>query len=85
MVIELPEDIGIKKIKEFYLNLKDLAGKDPEIIFDFKKVRNIDLSLAQIIISFGKELSSTGGNLKFISVSDNVSKQFSLTGIKRNL
>lgn len=84
MIIELPEDIGIKKIRKFYLNLKDLIEKDNEIIFDFKKVRNIDLSVAQVIILLEKELSSTGGKLK-IRCPENISKQLSLAGINSNL
>ena len=83
MVIELDEDIGVKKIKAFYLELKRKINEEPGIVLDFKKVKRIDLSLAQVIHAAKKELMKNGKKFMLKSVSDEIKKQLYLAGFSQ--
>ena len=80
MVIEIPEDIGVKKIKNFYFQLKEILKKESEIILDFKKVNRVDLSFIQVIMSANRESLKNGKKIKLKSVSKNIKKQLFLSG-----
>lgn len=80
MVIEIPEDIGVKNIKNFYLQLKEILKKESEIILDLKKVKRIDLSFVQVIMSANRESLKNGKKIKLKSVSKNIKKQLFLSG-----
>ncbi len=83
MIIELKEDIGIKTIKEFYLQLKDVLDKESEIILDFKKVKRIDLALVQVIISANREIKKKGHRIVLKSVSKDLRKQLYIAGFSQ--
>jgi anti-anti-sigma regulatory factor len=80
MIIELREDAGVKNIKELYLQLKKIIQKEPEIIFDFNKVRRIDLSLAQLIMAANRESHKSGKKIVLKSVSKDIKKQLFISG-----
>lgn len=80
MVIEIHEDIGVKNIKNFYLQLKEKLKKESEIILDLKKVKRIDLSFVQVIMSANRESLKNGKKIKLKSVSKNIKKQLFLSG-----
>jgi len=80
MVIEIPEDIGVKNIKNFYFQLKEILKKESEIILDFKKVNRVDLSFIQVIMSANRESLKNGKKIKLKSVSKNIKKQLFLSG-----
>ena len=80
MVIEIPEDIGVKNIKNFYSQLKEIIKKESEIILDFKKVKRVDLSFIQVIMSANRESLKNGKKIKLKSVSKNIKKQLFLSG-----
>lgn len=83
MVIEIPEDIGVKNIKNFYFQLKEIVKKESDIILDFKKVRRVDLSFVQVIMSANRELLKNGKKIKLKSVSKNIKKQLFLSGFSK--
>ena len=80
MVVELNEDIGIKTIKEFYLQLKELLKKETEIVLDFKKVKRLDLSVVQVLIAANRESVKNKKHIKLKSVSKHVKRQLYLSG-----
>lgn len=80
MVIEIPEDIGVKNIKNFYFQLKEILKKESEIILDLKKVKRIDLSFVQVIMSANRESLKNGKKIKLKSVSKTIKKQLFLSG-----
>ncbi len=80
MVIEIPEDIGVKNIKNFYFQLKEILKKESEIILDFQKVNRVDLSFIQVIMSANRESLKNGKKIKLKSVSKNIKKQLFLSG-----
>jgi anti-anti-sigma factor len=84
MIIELREDIGVKNIKEFYLQLKKIVKKEPEIILDLNKVRRIDLSLSQLIMAANRELRKRGKKIILTSVSENIKKQLFISGFAKH-
>jgi anti-anti-sigma regulatory factor len=80
VVIEMPENIGIKNIKTFYSGIKELLNKEAEIILDFNKVNRIDLSLAQVIMAANREFAKTGKKIVLKSVSKYIRKQLFMSG-----
>jgi anti-anti-sigma factor len=84
MIIELREDIGVKNIKEFFLQLKKIVKKESEIILDFNKVRRIDLSLAQLIMAAKMELYKRGKKIMLKSVSEDVKRQLFICGFAKH-
>jgi anti-anti-sigma factor len=83
MIIELDENIGIKTIKNFYLQLKEILDSESEIILDFKNVKRIDLSLVQVIISANREVKKKGNKIILKSVSKELRKQLYLAGFSQ--
>ena len=82
MLIELSEDVGIKNIKELYLQLKE-SIEEEDIVLDFSKVRRVDLSLAQLLIAANRESQKQGKSMKLKFVSEHVRKQLFLSGFAR--
>lgn len=81
-VIKLHEDIGIKNIKSFFSNLKDLViNNESDIVLDFSNVTRIDLSLIQAIMSASHEIKKTGKHIICKSVSKSVKNQFQISGL----
>ena len=78
MIIKLEEDIGVKKISKFYLELKEIMKKENEIILDFNDVKKIDLSVAQVIIAADRELQKRDSNIGLKSASKQVQQQLRL-------
>lgn len=85
-LIQLSEDIGIKKIMRFYLELKDIIFNEDEketdsgVVLDFSNVKRVDLSLIQVIMAADKELRSQGKRIILKSVCEDIEKQFCLIG-----
>ena len=40
--IELPEDIGIKSIKKFYIDLLEMLRREDGLTLDFSRVKSIE-------------------------------------------
>ncbi len=81
-MIILDEDIGIKKIKEFHGSIRKEMDANNEVIVDFSKVKRIDLSLVQVILSAGRVARKRGKALKLKGVSDTVKFQMQICGLK---
>lgn len=81
MTIELREDVGIRNIKKFYSQLKDVFKEESEITLDFSRVCRIDLSVAQVIMAARKKLRGMSKDMIFKSVSAEVNKQLYLAGL----
>lgn len=80
MIIELDENIGIKTIKKFHLDLKELLKKETEIILDFKNVKRLDLSVVQVLIAANRKYAKNNKNIKLKSVSKDIKRQLYLSG-----
>ncbi len=81
-IFEVPEDIGVKKIKSFYNELHDtLNNIDEDIILDLRNVRTIDLSFIQVLITAGRFMKKKGKTMKLQSVSHTVRDQLKLAGL----
>ena len=79
-VIELSEDVGVKNIKSFYLELKNVLESDEsEIILDFSEVRRVDLSLIQVIMAADRELKRQGKKITLKYISGDIKEQLYLT------
>ena len=65
--IEVPEDMGIKKIKEFYTDLGDVIEEDNDIEIDLSNLESLDLSLIQVILAAVFEQKRRGKKLKIQS------------------
>ncbi len=82
-VMNVPEDIGIKKIKTFYLDLSEvLKNSDGDIILDLANVKDVDLSFPQVLIAANKYMKQKGRIIKLQSVCANVKERLKLAGIK---
>jgi len=82
-VIDIPDDIGVKNIKGFYSTLKDTLKNESEIHLNFSKVKRIDLSLAQVLLSAGKESKKENKCIKLKGVSEDVKRLLRLVKIVR--
>ncbi len=81
-IVEVPEDISVKKIKSFHHELYDtLNNIDEGIILDLKNVRTIDLSFIQVLITAGRFMKQKGKIMKLQSVSQKVRDQLKLAGL----
>jgi len=81
----LDDNMGIKRIKIFYNELREeLAGVD-EITIDFSNLRRADLSLIQLIVAAGREARKKGKTIKLKYVSDIIKTQMSVCGLKTDV
>jgi anti-anti-sigma regulatory factor len=81
-MIVLDEDIGIKKVREFYNDLKEELSSGNEVVVDFSKVGRTDLSVIQVIIAAGREAKSKGKTIRLKKVSRDMKLQMQLCGLK---
>ena len=79
--ITLSENIGIKNIKEFHLQLLEILRREGSLILDFSRVKSIDLSLAQVLMASRRFFKSNRKKLKLKNVCAVVRKQLQLTGL----
>ncbi|MDY6935465.1 MAG: STAS domain-containing protein [Spirochaetota bacterium] len=82
-VIELSEEIGIKRIREFYSQLSDVLSKESEITLDFSRVVRVDLSVVQVIMAALRESRKSEKKIMLKSLSRDVKKQFQLSGMMK--
>lgn len=80
MIIELDENIGVKSIRNFYGQLKELLNNETEIIVDMKNVKRLDLSVVQVLIAANRECAKRNKNIKLKSISKDVKRQLYLAG-----
>ena len=79
--IAVQEDIGVRHIKEFYLFFSEVLGREDEITLDFSAVKDIDLSVAQVLMAARRLAKNEKKVLKLKNVSEEVRKQLQLTGL----
>ena len=82
-VIELSEEIGIKRIMELYSQLSDVLSKESEITLDFSRVVRVDLSVVQVIMAALRESRKSEKKIMLKSLSKDVRKQFQLSGMMK--
>ncbi|MBN2039830.1 MAG: STAS domain-containing protein [Spirochaetes bacterium] len=80
MTIEVNENIGVKTVKKFYLELKELLKKEAEIILDLQNVKRLDLSVVQVLIAANRECMKNNKSIKLKSVSKDIKRQLYLAG-----
>lgn len=84
-IIVLPEDISVKKVKEFHQKFVDaLKEGDDEIILDFSSVKQTDLSVYQIIYAGFRECRKMKKTLKIKGASNTIKDQLKLCGLMRS-
>ena len=76
------EDIGIKKIHDFYRDLASELNSSDEIVLDFVNVARVDLSVIQVIIAAGRKAREQGKTIKLKSVSEVIKQQMQVCGLK---
>ncbi len=82
--ITLPEDISIKKIKEFYNQILDMMkSNDRDMVVDFSAVKRADLAVYQVLLACAKECREKKKVLKVKGASSTVKGQMMLCGIIR--
>lgn len=79
----LPQELDVKNVKEFYGALKEALASDDKVVLDFSKIKRLDLSIVQVIMAAGKEASGKSKVLKIKSISENLLKQLSICGIEK--
>jgi len=73
--IELREDLGIKKIMDFYEEFKSILNEEKEIILDFSRVRRLDLSVIQVLMAGQKHARNEQKEMKLKNVTQEVKNQ----------
>lgn len=80
------EDVGIKKINQFKDLLIESLAEDNELLLNFHKVKRLDLSVMQVIISAMKEAKISGKKIKLKGlVSKEIKEQFSICGLVKSI
>lgn len=83
--IVLPEDISIKKIKEFHDQiLKVMKSEEHEVVIDFSAVRRADLAVYQVLLACARECRENKKVLKIRGASSAVKEQMVLCGVIRS-
>jgi anti-anti-sigma regulatory factor len=80
MMFELPENLSVKNIKDFYVRLGNGIRNESEIILDFTNVRRVDLSVVQVLMAANRDFAKKGKQIKLKSVSENIKNQLHLAG-----
>jgi anti-anti-sigma regulatory factor len=76
----IPEDVGIKNVKEFYARVKEMLGSSDEMILDFTAVKSIHLSVALVVMAAHREAKRLGKVIKLKNVPEVVRRQLYLSG-----
>lgn len=83
--IVLPEDISIKKIKEFHNQVLSITKSDVnEVVIDFSAVRRADLAVYQVLLACARECREKKKVLKIKGASSAVKEQMALCGLIRS-
>jgi anti-anti-sigma regulatory factor len=83
-VIELPEELGIKKAKWLYREARNAVEAGPDCAVDFKRVRRIDCSVAQIILALQRECARKGGNCSLRNANETTNQLLACAGVKHD-
>jgi anti-anti-sigma regulatory factor len=84
-MIKLPEDLGIKKVREFINTERTKMDSGPDCVIDFSEVRRIDLSAAQVILALRRECVRKGGNFEIRNANDVTARLLECVGIKESV
>ncbi|MBN1531998.1 MAG: STAS domain-containing protein [Spirochaetes bacterium] len=80
MDYRIPEDVGIKSVREFYGTLKGLLEGDETVILDFSGLMSVHLSVSVVVMAAHREAKRLGKAIKLKNVSEPVRRQLYLTG-----
>ena len=84
-VIKLPEELGIKKVREFYDEARIAADAGPNCAMDFKKARRIDCSVAQVILALRRACERKGGNCELRNANEITNRLLEYVGVKHDV
>jgi len=76
------DDVGIKRIRDFYGEIDREFNEDDEIVMDFGDVDRVDLSVVQVVVAAGRRAREEGKTLRLKSVSERVKDQMRICGLK---
>jgi anti-anti-sigma factor len=80
-VIMIDAEVGIKSIKTLRNWIEVALELDKDIVLDFRNVRRIDLSVAQVLMAATREAARRGATMKLKSVNKDVKNQLHVCGV----
>jgi len=76
----VPEDVGIKNIRQFYDRLKEMLKSDDMVVLDFAGANGVHLSAALVVLAAHREAKESGKTIRLKNLSDAVRRQLYLSG-----
>lgn len=79
--IYVPEDVSVKKVKDFYLGLRETMKGGEELVLDFSAVSRVDLAVMQVLLALGRECRKEKITLKIKAASGDLKNQMRICGM----
>jgi anti-anti-sigma regulatory factor len=79
--VHVPEDVSVKKVKEFYLGLREAMKGGDELVLDFSAVNRVDLAVMQVLLAMSRECRKEKIILKIKAASEELKNQMRICGM----
>ena len=79
--VHVPEDVSVKKVKEFYTGLRDAMKDGDELVLDFGAVSRVDLAVMQVLIALSRACRHEKITLKIKGASGELKNQMRICGM----
>lgn len=79
--IHVPEDVSVKKVKDFYLGLREAMKEGGELVLDFSAVNRVDLAVMQVLVAMSRACRQEKIILKIKAASAELKNQMRICGM----